>query len=700
MGEKKIILIIDAKNEDRSILMQIGKKHPEYYFLEADTVGRALDLLESGKKPDLILLDIVSPNLDGLRLLNFFKKNERFRNVPVLAGTLPGAAEVSRKAAKLGVADFLMKPYDVPNAEACIEKAIHNGTVQEERDPLTGLYTAESFYTETAKMLRENAGTEYTLLFFNLANFALVNDLQGREIGDDILKQIASTMASGMHHKGVCGRVADDHFVCCIETEHPGDELGFYEYMESRVRKLAWQFHFTLECGIYPIDDITLSVKDMCDRGEFALGDVKGIHLEKYAYYDKRTAEKYYHEQMMIADREKALTEGQFYVVFQPVFDAVTERPIGAEALVRWRHPVLGVISPQRYIPLFEKDGFIHKLDLFVWEEACKVLADLKKRGGALRPISVNVSRIDLYHPDLADSVERLLAKYQIEKKYLYLEITESAYVEQPQEMINVVSNLRNRGFKILMDDFGSGYSSLNMLKDLPVDVLKIDMDFMQQLESSRRAGNIVISIIRMAKLLHINTVAEGVETKEQKEFIKNIGCDEIQGYYFAKPMPADEFCSFMMKQPRQQKDRTGYKKGVLVVDDVTVIRKSLVQALGDEYTYYEAANGQQALDILKTEASQISIIITDVFMPVMDGFELIGKLQENPIYNHIPIIVVTVSEERENEIKALKLGAVDVITKPYDPVSAKHRVKNVLKIAEAERLQMEINLLNEKNMK
>ena len=251
-----------------------------------------------------------------------------------------------------------------------------------------------------------------------------------------------------------------------------------------------------------------------------------------------------------------------------------------------------------------------------------------------------------------------------------------------------------------MMDDFGSGYSSLNMLNDLPVDVLKIDMNFMQQLESSRRTGNIVISIIRMAKLLHINTVAEGVETKEQKEFLKNIGCDEIQGYYFAKPMEAEDYCNFMMKEPVQQLERSGYKKGVLVVDDVTVIRKSLIQALGDEYTYYEAANGQQALDILKTEASQISIIITDVFMPVMDGFELIGNLQENPVYSHIPIIVVTVSEERENEIKALKLGAVDVITKPYDPVSAKHRVKNVLKIAEAERLQMEIKLLNEKNMK
>ena len=699
MGEKTTILIIDAKNEDRSTLMQIGKRHPGYRFLEADTVGRALDLLEADRRPDLVLLDIVSANLDGLRLLNFLKKNERFRDVPVVAGTLPGAAEVSRKAARLGVVDFLMKPYVLENAETCIERVIHSsGTTQGERDALTGLFTAEAFYSETAKLLRENAGKDYALLFFNLANFSLVNDLHGKDTGDNILKQIASTMAAGMHHKGICGRVADDHFVCCIETEHPGDELGFYEYMESRVRKMAWQFHFNLECGIYPIEDITMPVKDMCDRGEFALGDVKGIHLEKYAYYDKGTAEKYYHEQMMIADREKALAEGQFYVVYQPVFDAVIEKVVGAEALVRWRHPVLGVISPQMYVPLFEKDGFIHKLDLFVWEEACKVLADIKRRGGAMRSVSVNVSRIDLYHPDLADSIERLLEKYQIEKKYLFLEITESAYVEQPQEMISVVSDLRERGFKIMMDDFGSGYSSLNMLKDLPVDVLKSDMGFMEQLESSRRAGNIVISIIRMAKLLHIDTVAEGVETKEQKEFLKNIGCDEIQGYYFAKPMAAEDFCSFMMKEPRQQEERTGYQKGVLVVDDVTVIRKSLIQALGDEYIYYEAANGQQALDILKTEASQISIIITDVFMPVMDGFELIRKLQENTIYNHIPIIVVTVSEERENEIKALKLGAVDVITKPYDPVSARHRVKNVLKIAEAERLQMEIKLLNEKN--
>ncbi len=198
------------------------------------------------------------------------------------------------------------------------------------------------------------------------------------------------------------------------------------------------------------------------------------------------------------------------------------------------------------------------------------------------------------------------------------------------------------------MDDFGSGYSSLNMLKEMDIDTLKIDMQFMEELATSRRAGNILISIVRMAKLLNISTVAEGVETREQMEFLRNAGCDRIQGYYFSRPLSAEEYEKLMAEEALRRDEKKPYKKGVLLVDDVTMLRKSLIQALGDSYQYFEAANGKEALEVLNEYASKIGIIITDIFMPEMDGFELIQKLKQNSVFSHIPIIVITASEERE----------------------------------------------------
>lgn len=310
--------------------------------------------------------------------------------------------------------------------------------------------------------------------------------------------------------------------------------------------------------------------------------------------------------------------------------------------------------------------------------------------------MSVNVSRIDLYDPGVGDAIEGMLEKYGLPRELLRLEITESAYTEKPQEIIELVSKLRQRGFFILMDDFGSGYSSLNMLKEMDIDTLKIDMMFMEELSSSKRAGNILISIVRMAKLLNISTVAEGVETAEQLEFVRNVGCDKIQGYYFSRPLRKEEYAKLIAEETQNDDVKVVYKKGVLLVDDVTMLRKSLIQALGDSYQYYEAADGKEALEVLKESVSRIGIIITDIFMPVMDGFELIRELKQNSVYSHIPIIVITASEGRENEIKALQLGAVDVVTKPYDPVIVSHRVKNVMEMSETEWLQMEIQLMQD----
>ena len=284
----------------------------------------------------------------------------------------------------------------------------------------------------------------------------------------------------------------------------------------------------------------------MCDRAHMALNTVKGRYMTRYAYYDENMRELLLEEQTILRDMDFALEENQFCIYLQPIYSLKADKPVSAEALVRWIHPTKGVLSPGRYIPLFERNGFIVQLDRFVWECACKFLHARQEKGLPIVPISVNVSRLNFYNDDFFDTIVRLLRKYHLEPWMLKLEITESAYTDNPYQLLNVMKKFQNYGIKILMDDFGSGYSSLNMLKNVIVDTLKVDMNFVQDLENSKRAAAIVEAVVQLAKNIHMGVIIEGVETKAQIDFLESIGCDLIQGYYFSKPVPEEEFVKLL----------------------------------------------------------------------------------------------------------------------------------------------------------
>uniref|UniRef100_UPI003AB2AEB0 EAL domain-containing protein n=1 Tax=Selenobaculum sp. TaxID=3074374 RepID=UPI003AB2AEB0 len=237
-----------------------------------------------------------------------------------------------------------------------------------------------------------------------------------------------------------------------------------------------------------------------------------------------------------------ALESGQFEFYLQPKCSIDTGNIVGAEALVRWRHPMKGLISPGKFIPVFEKNGFILKLDVYIWESVCKLLRQWIDEGRQPMPISVNVSRINLYNPKLCDILIGLVEKYQLEPYLLELELTESAYTENEKLLVSIIERLRGYGFRILMDDFGSGYSSLNILKNLPVDVLKIDLHFLGGSDKFNRGGNILTSVVRMAKWMALPVIVEGVETREQVDFLCSIACTTAQGYYFSPPIPVLDY--------------------------------------------------------------------------------------------------------------------------------------------------------------
>lgn len=408
-------------------------------------------------------------------------------------------------------------------------------------DELTGIYNKQAFYAKTKEMLLDNPDKNFDLLRINIERFKVLNDLFGESTGDKLLRYIGKFLKEINLPLCVSGRLYADNFVVCYEAGK-GDSRRMINTLQMVADSFAINNRTILSFGLYRIDDKTLPVSVMCDRANMALWKAKGNFKNPYCEYDEKMRQQVLKEQKIINAMEMAIQNKEFTLYLQPKYDIEKGAIIGAEALVRWISQENGFISPGDFIPVFENNGFVYEVDKFIWEESCRYLRKWLDEGREVHPISVNVSRIDLYDPKLVQHLVDLREKYQLPSQYLELEITESAYTEDPEQIITITRQLREAGFVILMDDFGTGYSSLNMLKDIQIDVLKLDMGFLKSSDYSAKGGNILTAILKMAESLKMQTIAEGVETKEQVEFLKSIGCKYVQGFYYSKPLPVDEF--------------------------------------------------------------------------------------------------------------------------------------------------------------
>lgn len=415
-----------------------------------------------------------------------------------------------------------------------------------DHDALTGLYNRSTFCRKTADFLRQNPEGTYNMVQFDIERFKVINELYGNFMGDRILLLIAEGLQKCLKSKGTYGRLEADHFAVCLPAGT--EELQqVRDQMEKSLASVKIEQKINLYYGVYTIEDRGMSVDLMCDRANLALRTVKGNSNRAYAVYNDELHQVVLSEQQLTNSMEEALLQRQFEVYYQPVVDLNTGDVVSAEALVRWNHPEKGMVSPGFFIPFFEHNGFIIKLDAYIREEVCRNMMELRRRGLRNIPVSVNVSRLEFYDPNLCRSIIDLTERYRLEPQMMRLEITESAYTDNPQQLLAAMKELQNYGFQVLMDDFGSGYSSLNMLKDVPVDILKMDMKFLEDQGISGRGPEILASLVRMAKKLGMRTIAEGIETKEQGDFLRSVGCEYGQGYYYARPMPADSFTSLLM---------------------------------------------------------------------------------------------------------------------------------------------------------
>ena len=408
-------------------------------------------------------------------------------------------------------------------------------------DILTGLLNKEQFYIETAKLIKENRDVKYCLVCSNIKDFKFVNELFGIEKGNEILKKQAEYMKNFIGEDSLAARLHADRFAMCMPRIRFDEDLineaitGIQEAFKNS------SFHMHIFVGVYDIHDVQERVSIMCDKANLASETIKNEYKSSVAYYTEHLHEKSIEERKIIGEFDRALDNEEFVMFLQPQVD-VSGKPFGSEALVRWQHPDKGLLAPGVFIDVLEKTGFVYRLDRYMWDKAVKQLAEWKKRGINDYHISVNISTKDFYLIDVYETFVGLVEKYDIDPKLLKLEITETALMSDFNKNMVIIKRLQKYGFDIEIDDFGSGYSSLNMLKDISADVLKIDMGFLRASENEVKGQDILESIIGLANKLGMRVITEGVEKKTQVDMLYDMGCKMFQGYYFSKPIPVDEF--------------------------------------------------------------------------------------------------------------------------------------------------------------
>lgn len=545
---KKRVLLIDGEIDRRERLAEVLQS--VYHVTSALDGEMAVDILKSDYDFAAILLQCRLFEYSGFDVLGFLHTNRMLLSIPVIA---MGEKSDELKALSLGAVSFIelpKEPYLI-----CYQMQNLVRLIQSDRDcdTLTGVLQWAPFLKRAAEYLEQSGQMEDTsrwgMVFINVDRFKVFNDLFGRSAGDQLLRNLAARLTV-MKGAACVGRVGGDRFVMLCRMEEL--ELSRFGHIAGELmRRLRLKYALHICCGIYEIEDITMPVGEICDRAQIAQQTISGKEGKGVAFYGEELRESLCWEQEVVSQMYEALEQGQFEVYLQPIYSLSAGAPVSAEALVRWVHPQRGIIPPGHFIPIFERNGFITKLDKYVWERVFQYLAEFQAAGYDLR-ISANMSRMDIYNMDVCGQLADLAKKYGVPPASFQIEVTESAYMDDPHQLVDTTRRFNAAGFAVMIDDFGSGYSSLNMLMDMPVSTLKLDMSFVRGVGSDERTNCVVTSILRMAKWLEMNVVAEGVESQTHVDYLRAIGCDRVQGFYFSRPIPKAEFVQLLERYSSQ----------------------------------------------------------------------------------------------------------------------------------------------------
>lgn len=545
-GRSRTILIVEDNELNRDMLESVLED--QYHILTAANGQEGIELLhEFHEALSLVLLDVYMPVLDGFGFLSFRASDERYRNVPVIVVTASNALEDEIRCLELGANDFVVKPYNaevirnrVSNTIRMCESA---SVVNQLRwDNVTGLYREDFFYRRVDNLLAAFPDREFDMVCSDIRNFKMLNERYGRQSCDRILHDLATRLCVAIPDVVTSGRIAGDSFGFLIDHQ----DATWTDALDQVVRSVTVA-HLYVRFGIVQNVDHALSASQLCDRAIIAIDELHESVGAGVSWYDDTLRERKAMERVLVESMHEGLEQRQFMVYYQPKHNVSTGEVTGAEALVRWMHPELGFVRPDIFITLFERNGLIAELDRFVCEEVCREIARLQKLGLPAVPISINMSPLDFDIRDLAKRVLHIADKHGVDHALLHIELTETAYAEDPDVVVNALAELRSYGFKIELDDFGSGYSSLALLNILPLDILKIDGGLV--MNASRLDDfRIIQSAIQIARLLGLQTVIEGVETSDVLRTLRELGCDIIQGFYFSWPLRQEDFETYLQE--------------------------------------------------------------------------------------------------------------------------------------------------------
>ncbi|GAA6427590.1 EAL domain-containing protein [Dielma fastidiosa] len=616
MASKATLLLIEPQTDQSQSLTALLDE--AYQVISAVDEQQAISLLKANADTVSVILMADLSCERSKRLFNYLKVKEADQRLPILV--IGSQLEDEVCALRQGAWDFIAKPYQNQVLLLRIKNAVERSQLTAfrqlrylaEYDSLTGIYNKIKFFEVTKQMIEADSEQLYAFVRFDIDRFQLINSFFGTDEGDRLLCYIANRIQEFASQLAACsyGRMESDIFCICLPYADL-NKTNLVELIRNYLYEYNTDYDIVPSMGIYLIQDRSLSVESMYNRAALAAKQCKGSYVKCFAYYNESLSVSLAREQEIINEMNTALENHQFIIYLQPKIDIQNGKPCGAEALTRWNHPKRGIMSPNDFIGIFEQNGFITKLDFYIWEQVCILLRKWLDNGYQPYPISVNISRVDLYNPKLVDMILELIRKYQIVPELLNLELTESAYTDNPIMLSETIERLQKHGFTIMMDDFGSGYSSLNILKDMDVDILKIDMRFLSKTKIAGRGENIIASVIRMSKWLNIPVIAEGVETMEQVAFLRSVGCDYVQGYYYEKPIPVEYYETKYLPQGHYQiHSFDSYRESKHIYDELFLNDpqiKKLFNSSNEAAVIYEFA--EDKVELIRVNASYYNLL-------------------------------------------------------------------------------------------
>lgn len=672
------ILISDSNPENRKIFAKALEE--KYLIIEAESGDETLQILvKNNYSIDLMIISDKLSDRADVDVLKNLKNSYYLNDIPVML-IADGIEENIQSVYDIGILDCISANMNKAAIIRRVENALmltareknfiriiseqkkefdDNNFQFQDIDQLTGTLNINGFRKRAEYLIRNNPNEKYVMWFCDIKKFKFVNDLFGYEVGDRLIRYWAGLVVKLIGDNEACGRFSGDTLVTLTKFKGEDDIRKNFDIVCNKVCNYlirpGTSYNVEIAAGIYelkPEDMSNPNINQMFDWANVAQKSVKNLSGNQLGIFGEEMWRKQWRELVISQSIDSALENGEISVWLQPQYNFVTDRIIGAEALCRWTHSSLGWISPGEFIPILERTGQIAQLDYYIWEQACKLMRKWLDQGSFIPvSVSVNISRIDLLDDRIYSRLTNLLKKYDIPASMLRLEITESAYMSKPEVLIGVVDKLHELGFTVEMDDFGSGFSSLNMLKEVQVDVLKMDLRFLQNEKNGNgdKGGKIINAVIRMAHELTIPVVAEGVETKQQALFLSNVGCALMQGYYFSKPLPVEEF-EELVKTMHERKDNEIRNLDSIIEDD---IKESSAQITPLKYSHY--------------------LLTPDFKLAKCDAnfTEIIGYTWEDVIENQLTQYDLILEEER-----AVYRKIIDDTLKTSQEVYLKHRIK------------------------